>query len=192
MSPQSWQHESWSEGHCPQSHLGTCIPSLFQLALCQRWSSDPRSARHLNLIITIDFVLLSFTDIFHFVAQLKILSISFCISVLLLPLIFPSFIQVAVSSANRLAVVLALRTTSISLIKMRNKRGDIEELCGSPSSSRKTSVLHPFTSTRVLRPLKKWRTYRINLGRNWVVTFCILDRLTTPCRILSHSRKRLP
>ena len=85
-----------------------------------------------ELLNTIALILPSLTFIFHLLAQSKILSISVCMSSRLLPLIFPSFVHVAVSSANKLATVSASRSTSISLMKMRNRSGEMEDPWGSP------------------------------------------------------------
>ena len=127
-------------------------------------NSGSHSVSFLELARTIVLVFPSLICIFHLSAHLRTLLISSCINVRLLPLIFPSFIQVAVSSAKRLATVSGLRSTSMSLMKIRNRSGDMDDPCGRPSLSVKGAVLVPLTSTQVFRPLRKNLTYRMNLG----------------------------
>ena len=95
-------------------------------------------------------VLSALIDIFHFSAQAAILSTSFCVesASLSFSLFFP-WVQVAVSSANRLASVVGESSVSISLIKMRKSSGDIADPWGSPWSRKKLPDLLLLTSTLV-------------------------------------------
>ena len=87
---------------------------------------------------------------------------------------FPPCTHVAVSSANKLVHVSASRSTSMSLIKMKNGSGEIEEPCGRPSSGLTLVLLVPFTSTYVFLPLKKCLSYLVNLQGMFM--FCIWCR----------------
>ena len=155
------------------------IFTLFPLAL----NSGSQNVSFLELAITIAFVLPSLTFIFQLSAQARILSISSCIKVLLLPLILPTFIQYVVSSAKRLAIVSISRSTSMSLMNIRNKSGDMalikSEGCGSHSIN-----FHPrFASTEEMSDISEKSKREVHLQHlvddsispDFVVCFLIFE-----------------
>ena len=108
-------------------------------------------------------VLSAFNLIFHVFAQPTIASMDFCIRRSASDLLSPTTTQTAVSSANKLGTVLSSSPLVISLINIRNSRGEIAEPCGNPSLRYLLSDLVPFTSTHVFLALRNSLVYLTNL-----------------------------
>ena len=102
--------------------------------------------------------------------------------------ILPSFNHVAVSSANRLATVSTWRSTSMSLMLTRKRRGEIDDPCGNPSFRKKELLRLPLTSTHVFLVAGGHRPQIYAGHRVW--SSYGLVRRAIPCRMPFHSHRK--